>query len=51
MIGLEKPLSVVQKVKHWLWSGEVAKWLDVLAALAEDLGSVPSTRIVAHNHL
>jgi hypothetical protein len=26
-------------------------WLRALAALAEDLGSVPNTHTVAHNHL
>ena len=26
-------------------------WLRTLAALAEDLGSVPSTHMVAYNHL
>ena len=29
--------------------GEMAQWLRTLAALAEDLSSVPSTYMVAHN--
>jgi hypothetical protein len=31
--------------------GEVAQWLRALVALAEDLGSVPSTHMVVHNYL
>jgi hypothetical protein len=36
-----------------MWPGdeEMAKRLRVLAALAKDLGSVPSTQMEAHNHL
>jgi hypothetical protein len=30
--------------------GELAQQLRALATLAEDLGSVPSTNMVAHNH-
>lgn len=30
---------------------EVAPWLRALAALPEDLGSVPGTHMVAHKHL
>jgi hypothetical protein len=30
---------------------EMAQWLRALAALAKDLGLVPSTHRVAHNHL
>jgi hypothetical protein len=29
----------------------IAQWLRVLTALSEDLGSIPSTDMVAHNHL
>jgi hypothetical protein len=32
-------------------AGEVAQWLRALAALPEDLGSILSTHIEAHNHL
>jgi hypothetical protein len=28
----------------------MAQWLRALAALAEDLGSIPSNHMVAHNH-
>lgn len=31
--------------------GEMLQWLRALAALLEDQGSVPSTRMVGHNHL
>jgi hypothetical protein len=30
---------------------KMALWLGTLTALPEDLGSVPSTRMFAHNHL
>jgi hypothetical protein len=30
---------------------EMAQWLGALAALPEDLSSVPSTHMTAHNHL
>jgi hypothetical protein len=29
---------------------ETAQWLKALADLAEDLDSIPSTHMVAHNH-
>ena len=32
-----------------LGAGEMAQWLRALAALAEDLGSVPRAHIEAHN--
>ena len=32
-------------------SGEVAEWLEALAALPEDVSSVPSTHTVAHSRL
>ena len=32
-------------------AGEKAQWLRALAALSEDPGSVPSTHMVANNHL
>lgn len=33
--------------EHW----RVSWWLRVLGALVKDLGSVPSTQLVTHNHL
>lgn len=30
-------------------AGEVAQWLEALAALSEDLGSIPSIYVAAHN--
>ena len=33
------------------WAGETAQRLRALAALAEDLSLIPSTHMVAHNHL
>lgn len=32
-------------------AGETVQWLGAIVALAEDLGSIPNTHIVAHNHL
>lgn len=32
-------------------AGEVAQWLEALAALSEDLGSIPSTWMAAHRCL
>lgn len=32
-------------------AGEMAQWLWILAALAVDLGSIPSIRMVAHVYL
>jgi hypothetical protein len=34
-----------------LGTREVVQWLRTLVALAEDLGSVPSTHMVGYNHL
>jgi len=31
--------------------GEMAQWLRALVALPEDLGWVPNTHMVAHNHM
>ena len=31
-------------------AGEMAKWLRVLAVLPENPSSIPSNRMVAHNH-
>jgi hypothetical protein len=31
-----------------LWPGEIALWLRALVALPEDLGSIPSTHMAAH---
>jgi hypothetical protein len=33
------------------WTGEMARHLRTVAALVENLGLVPSTHMVAHNHL
>jgi hypothetical protein len=35
----------------FIWAGEMAQQLRALAALAEDLGSIPSTHTAAHNCL
>jgi hypothetical protein len=32
-------------------AGEMAKWLRTLAAVAEDVGLVPSTHVVIYKHL
>jgi hypothetical protein len=32
-------------------AGEMTQWLGTLSALPENLGSIPSTHMVAHNHL
>jgi hypothetical protein len=32
-------------------AADTAQWIRTLAALAEDTGPVPSTHMVAHNHL
>ena len=32
-------------------AGEIAQWLRALTALPEDLCSIPSNHLVAHNHL
>ena len=32
-------------------AGEMAQWLRALATFAEVLSSIPSTHMVAHNHL
>jgi hypothetical protein len=37
--------------KHCIGSGEMAWQLKALAALSEDLNSIPSTHITAHNSL
>jgi hypothetical protein len=34
-----------------VWAGEAAQQLQALAALPEVLSSIPSTHMVAHNHL
>lgn len=33
------------------WTGEVAQWLNTLAAFGEDTGSIPSTYMLIHNQL
>lgn len=37
--------------KSVLGTKEAAQQLSALAALAEDLGTAPSTHVAAHNHL
>ena len=32
-------------------AGEMTQWLGVLSTFPEDLGSIPSTYMSAHNHL
>lgn len=36
---------------HFLVTGDLAQWLCMLAALAEDTGPVLSTNMMAQNHL
>jgi hypothetical protein len=40
-----------KKLKGEGVAGEMAQWLRVLTALPEVLSSIPSTHMVAHNHL
>ena len=37
-----------QQFFFMFWAGEMAQWLRALAALLEDLGSIPSTHITAY---
>jgi hypothetical protein len=37
--------------RHDLGKGEMAQWIRALAALAEDLGLIPSIHIMAHHRL
>jgi hypothetical protein len=34
-----------------LGDGEMVQWLNVLGVLSEELSSIPSMHMVAHNHL
>jgi hypothetical protein len=36
---------------EWHEAAEVAQWLRALVPLAEGMGAVPSTHMVAHSHL
>ena len=45
------PFALNSFLTDLLWAGEVAQRLRALAALPEDLGSVPSTHMVAPDHL
>lgn len=58
------PVSAYQVMRFWvpllenllMWemieeTGEMVMWLRPLASLSEDLGSIPSPRVIAHNHL
>lgn len=38
-------------IKENKGSGELTYWLRTLSALPEDLSSLPSTHVAAHNHL
>jgi hypothetical protein len=38
-------------IKIFLGAGEMAWWLRALADLPEDLSSIPSNHMMAHNHL
>jgi hypothetical protein len=42
---------VVFKIYIYGGTGEIAQWLRALGALPEGLGLIPSTHMVAHNHL
>ena len=43
---------ILTKLKTCLsGAGEMAQWLGALTALPEDLGSIPSTHMAAHNCL
>ena len=41
----------LRKVKKHDKGGETAQWLRALAALPEDLSSISSNHVVAHNYL
>ena len=42
--------AVRSRIDKW-GAEEMAQWLRVLTALPEDLSSIPSIHMVAHNHL
>lgn len=46
-----KPRCVLLYPAHRTGAGEISQWLRTLIALSEDLRSIPSTHMVAHNHL
>jgi hypothetical protein len=48
MKNLKKKVEIYLRV---LKAGEMAQWLQVLTAFPEDLSSIPSNHMVAHNHL
>ena len=39
------------KTYEWGAWKKMTQWLKALAALSEDLGSIPNNHMVAHNHL
>ena len=43
--------EMVNVIKKSIGVREVAQWLQALDAPAEDLGLIPNTLMVAHNHL
>ena len=47
----EKFIKDKNRNKKHIGAGEVAQWLRALSALPEDLNSIPSNHMVAHNHL
>jgi hypothetical protein len=42
---------LLQEILRLVWDGEMAQQLRALAALTEDLGSVSSAHMEAHQHL
>jgi hypothetical protein len=46
-----KSQHVLKHNKSSIESGEKTQWLRALIALPEDLSSIPSNHMVAHNHL
>ena len=42
--------TMCENKKMPLGTGEMIQWLSTLVTLAKDLGSSPSTHVVAHNH-
>ena len=49
--GMGRRVEVAKNENSRMRTGEMAQQLRALAALAEDLGSVPSKHMVAHNCL
>ena len=47
----EGDIKMIKIGWYVLGTGEMAQQLRALSALAEDLGSIPSTHMVANNHM